>query len=88
LRVEVAYAEPQRQFLRTVTVAPGALVREAIQASGVLAEFPGIDLGRQRVGIWNRIVALDAALRDGDRVEIYRALIADPKQVRRERAKR
>lgn len=88
LQVEVAYAEPRQQFLRTVILASGACVREAIEVSGVLAEFPNIDPRRQRVGIWSRVVALDTLLRNGDRVEIYRDLIADPKQVRRERAKR
>ncbi len=88
IRVEVAYAEPARQFLRALVVPAGASARDAIEASGVLAAFPAIDLASQRVGVWNRVTALDAPLRDGDRVEIYRPLQVDPKEVRRQRAVR
>lgn len=88
IRVEVAYAERSRQFLRALAMPADACVRDAIQASGVLTAFPMIDLASQRVGVWNRVVALDASLRDGDRVEIYRPLQVDPKEVRRQRAVR
>lgn len=88
LRVEVAYAEPQVQFLHAVVLPAAATLRAAIEASGVLVAFPHIDLARVHVGIWNREAALDAPLRDGDRVEIYRPLQVDPKAVRRERAEK
>ena len=88
IRVEVAYALPTQQFLRALTLPREATVRSAIEASGVLALFPAIDLAVDRVGVWNRVAALDAPLRDGDRVEIYRPLQVDPKEVRRQRAVR
>jgi putative ubiquitin-RnfH superfamily antitoxin RatB of RatAB toxin-antitoxin module len=88
IRVEVAYAQPQRQFLRALSVAAGASVRSAIHASGVLEAFPEIDLASLRVGVWSRVLTLDAPLREGDRVELYRPLQVDPKEVRRQRAER
>ena len=86
INVEVVYASPQRQKVVRVGVPEGATVRQAIEQSGLLAEFPEIDLGSNRVGIWNKLAKPDAVLRDKDRVEIYRPLIADPKEVRRQRA--
>ena len=67
-------------------VAAGSTVAQAIDASGVLAKFPEIDLTQNKVGIFGKLTKLDSALRDRDRVEIYRPLIADPKEVRRKRA--
>jgi len=64
----------------------GASVREAVERSGLLAEFPEIDLAVNKFGIWNKLAKADAVLRDKDRLEIYRPLIADPKEVRRQRA--
>jgi hypothetical protein len=69
-----------------VQLAEGATVKDAIRASGVLDEFPEIDLASNKVGIFSKLVKLDEAVRDKDRVEIYRPLIADPKEVRRKRA--
>jgi putative ubiquitin-RnfH superfamily antitoxin RatB of RatAB toxin-antitoxin module len=86
IRVEVAYARPERQVIVAVQVPVGADVNEAIAGSGLLGRFPEIDLARQKVGIFGRLVELDAPLREGDRVEIYRPLIADPKEVRKQRA--
>lgn len=86
IEVEVVYARPGRQMVAHVKVREGASVREAIEHSGVLAEFPEIDLGKNKLGIWNKLAKPDATLRDKDRVEIYRSLIADPKEVRRQRA--
>lgn len=86
LTVEVVYAAPERQRLVSVSVPAGARVAEAIAASGVLQEFPEIDLTSNRVGIFGQLTRLDEVLRDGDRVEIYRPLIADPKEARRRRA--
>jgi putative ubiquitin-RnfH superfamily antitoxin RatB of RatAB toxin-antitoxin module len=87
ISVEVAYAEPDRQFLRRVDLAVGATVAEAIAASAVENEF-AIDAGALGVGIWSKPVARDATLKDGDRVELYRLLKADPKEARRQRARR
>lgn len=86
IQVEVAYARPDEQVLLPVRVARGATVRQAIEASGILKRFPEIDLARNKVGIFGRLTSLEQVLRDGDRVEIYRPLVADPKEVRRRRA--
>jgi putative ubiquitin-RnfH superfamily antitoxin RatB of RatAB toxin-antitoxin module len=86
IQVEVVYASPGRQKAVRVMVREGASVREAVAHSGLLAEFPEIDLEKNKLGIWNKLAKPDAALRDKDRVEIYRPLIADPKEVRRQRA--
>jgi len=85
--VEVAYALPKQQWLRSLDLAQGATAAEAIAASGVLAQFPQIDLSRQAIGIFGRIIRPEHRLQSGDRVEIYRALIIDPKSARRLRAK-
>jgi len=85
--VEVAYAEPGRQFLRRIAVPRGATVADAIVASGLEQEF-GIDTANLAAGIWSRPVARDVRLDEGDRVELYRPLKADPKDSRRRRAER
>lgn len=84
--VEVAYASPAEQVLLQLHVACGTTLAQAVALSGVLDRFPQIDLQRQRVGIWSRLVLPDEILKPGDRVEIYRPLLADPKDVRRQRA--
>ncbi len=86
IRVEVVYALRDRQKVVNVTLPAGAALREAVERSGLLTEFPEIDLAASKFGIWNKLAKADAALRDNDRVEIYRPLIADPKEVRRQRA--
>lgn len=86
LRVEVAYATPERQLLVSLRVAPGCTVAKAIEASGIREQFPGLEAQAGAVGIFSRKVALEERLRDGDRVEIYRPLLADPKEARRQRA--
>jgi len=88
LRVEIAYALRDRQALLALEVEEGATVGQAIQRSGILGQFPEIDLARAKVGIFGRTESLDTPVRDGDRVEIYRPLNADPKQARRERARK
>lgn len=87
-RVEVAYAMPSRQEVIELTVRPGATVEQVIRESGLLERFPEIDLARSRVGIFGEIAGLLDLVRDGDRVEIYRPLLADPKEARRRRAQR
>lgn len=86
IRVEVAYARPERQLIVAVEAQPGITVEQAIRRSGILEEFPEIDLDRQKIGVFGKAAKPDAVLSDGDRVEIYRALIADPKEARRKRA--
>ena len=86
IQVEVAYAVPERQVILPVTIHAGATVEEAIQRSGVLETFPEIDLSQFKAGIFSKLSKLDTVLRDKDRVEIYRPLLADPKEVRRKRA--
>lgn len=87
INVEVSYALPQRQELIRVSVPEGATVQEAIAASGILAKYPEIDLDKtNKVGVYAKLARLDTPLRDRDRVEIYRPLIADPKAVRKKRA--
>jgi putative ubiquitin-RnfH superfamily antitoxin RatB of RatAB toxin-antitoxin module len=86
ISVEVVYALSHQQSLLQVRLAEGATVEDAICASGLLEAFPEIDLARNKVGIFSKLVKLDEKVRDRDRVEIYRPLIADPKEVRRKRA--
>ncbi|MHB8920019.1 MAG: RnfH family protein [Halothiobacillus sp.] len=84
--VEVAYALPDQQVILPVLVPTDATVESAIKASGVLDRFADIDLSRQKVGIFSRLVTLNQRLQPRDRIEIYRPLQADPKTARRERA--
>ena len=86
LQVYVCYATPSREYLHPMQVAPGTTIAQAIELSGVLVEFPEIDLGQQPVGIYAKKKALDTVLRERDRIEIYRPLVADPKDSRRRRA--
>ncbi len=86
IHVEVAYALPQKQVILALEVAADATLEQVIQASGILAQFPGIDLRRNRVGVFGKLGKLTDTLHPGDRVEIYRPLIADPKVVRKQRA--
>jgi uncharacterized protein len=84
--VEVAYALPKQQVILPITVAPGTTAQAAVEASGILAKFPEIDLNTNKIGIFGKLCKPDTPLRHLDRVEIYRPLIADPKEVRRQRA--
>jgi putative ubiquitin-RnfH superfamily antitoxin RatB of RatAB toxin-antitoxin module len=86
--VEVAYALPEKQYLQRVTLNAGATVEEAIRASGLLELRSDISLTKNKVGIYSRPVKPGDELHDGDRVEIYRPLIADPKELRRKRAEK
>jgi len=85
-KVEVAYARWDEQALLPVRGEVGLTVREAIDRSGILARFPEIDLAINKVGIFGKLAKLDQPLANGDRVEIYRPLIADPAQQRKKRA--
>ena len=88
MRVEIAYARPDAQVIVSLEVEEGCTLEQAIVRSGVLQRFPEIDLGLHKVGVFGKPKALTDALRDGDRVEIYRDLLVDPKQFRRQRAAR
>jgi putative ubiquitin-RnfH superfamily antitoxin RatB of RatAB toxin-antitoxin module len=87
IEVEVVYAQARRQEVVSLSLAPGATVREAVDASGLLEKYPEIDLdGKNKLGIYAKLTKADTVLRERDRVEIYRPLIADPKAVRKRRA--
>jgi hypothetical protein len=86
IQVEVVYGRQDRQKVVKVSLGEGASVREAVEQSGLMAEFPEIDLAKNKLGIWNKLAKPEALVRDQDRVEIYRPLIADPKEVRKQRA--
>lgn len=86
LQVQVAYATASHEFLRALTVATGTTLRQAVEASGLMDQVPGIELDSTPMGIHGKKKAVDTVLREGDRVEVYRPLIADPKEARRRRA--
>jgi putative ubiquitin-RnfH superfamily antitoxin RatB of RatAB toxin-antitoxin module len=86
LSIEVCYALANKQELARVSLEDGATLQQALDASGLLQKYPEIDLKKNKFGIWNKLSKLDAVLRNKDRIEIYRPLIADPKEVRKQRA--
>lgn len=86
ITVEVAYALPEEQLIVPIKVETGTTAEQAIYASGIIKKFPDIDLSVNKVGIFGKAIRLDTVLRHLDRVEIYRPLIADPKEVRKQRA--
>ena len=88
IMIEVAYAMPDRQSLMTLSVNRNSTVQQVIERSGILQQFAEIDLAVQKAGIWSRPVKLDDTVKAGDRIEIYRPLIADPKDLRRRRAEK
>lgn len=86
INIEVVYALPAEQTLLKKAVPFGTTVLEGIKASGLLDKFPDLDLSAHKLGIFGKLTKADTVLRDCDRIEIYRPLIADPKEVRRRRA--
>ncbi|NSL55058.1 RnfH family protein [Uliginosibacterium aquaticum] len=86
MKIEVCYALPEKQELVSLQLAEGANIEQALNACGLLQKHPEITLEQGKFGVYGKICRLDTALRDGDRIEIYRPLIADPKEVRRKRA--
>ena len=84
--VEVAYARPDTQVILELRVPAGTTLEQAVRESGILERFPEIDLTRNQMGIFGKLNKLSTVLRNGDRVEVYRPLIADPKEVRKQRA--
>ncbi len=83
MRVTVAWALPDEQVVVPVDLPEGATAAEAVRASGLVAQFPDIDLASHGVGIYGRVVSLGQVLREGDRLEIYRPLQMDPREARR-----
>ncbi len=88
VNVQLCYAAPLREYLRALAVAPGTTIEQAIIQSGILQDIPGIDLATQPVGIFGKKRPLDTVLRERDRIEIYRPLVADPKESRRRRSEK
>ena len=86
ITVEVVFATPGEQVLEQLRVPAGATIESVIRKSGILARFPEIDLTTNKVGVFGKAAALTATLNEGDRIEIYRPLIADPKEARKKRA--
>ena len=87
IKVEVVYASPNEQRLFMVEVEEGSTIHEAIQQSGMLNLFPEIDLTTQKVGVFSKPRELEDKVKAGDRIEIYRPLIIDPKEARRAKAR-
>lgn len=83
MKVGITYALPQRQAWFDVELPDGATIQDAINRSGIIKQFPEINLEQQKVGVFGKVSKLDAVLNDGDRVEIYRPIICDPKTVPR-----
>lgn len=86
ITVEIAYALPSEQLIVPIKAIKNISAEHAIKASGILQKFPDIDLAINKIGIFGKLIKLDTPLRHLDRVEIYRPLIADPKEVRKQRA--
>ena len=87
MKIEVCYALADRQALVTLDLPEGSTALQAVEASGLLQKYPEIEPGGlNKLGVFAKLVKADAVLRDRDRVEIYRPLIADPKEVRRQKA--
>lgn len=84
--VEVAYALPEQQLIVELMVPEGTTAEQAVLQSGIIGKFPEIDLAQNKLGIFGKLIKADTVLRERDRVEVYRPLIADPKEVRRQRA--
>jgi putative ubiquitin-RnfH superfamily antitoxin RatB of RatAB toxin-antitoxin module len=86
LHIEVVYALPQQQDLIRLELPAGSTLQQALETSGLLQKFPEIDLAQNKFGIYGKLARLETPLRDHDRVEIYRSLLADPKETRKQRA--
>ena len=84
--IEVAYATPDKQVILECYIDNGTSPRDAVRQSGIDLHFPEIDLENCDIGVFGKVIAADYELHDGDRIEIYRPLIADPKEIRRQRA--
>ncbi|MDH4217033.1 MAG: RnfH family protein [Gallionella sp.] len=83
MKIGIAYALPQRQVWFNIELPDGATIKDAIERSGILKQFPEINPEQQKIGVFGKVSKLDAVLNDGDRVEIYRPITCDPKTVPR-----
>lgn len=88
IHIEVVYGTPEKQELLSLPITNGCTIEQAIKESGILDLFDDIDLSVNKVGVWNRAAKLTDVVNDLDRIEIYRPLIADPKEVRKRRAEK
>jgi putative ubiquitin-RnfH superfamily antitoxin RatB of RatAB toxin-antitoxin module len=86
IRIEIVYAQPQRSIAKSLTLPPGALIADALKSAALDEEFQGLDLANATVGIFGQVASRDRPLKEGDRIEIYRALLEEPKLARRKRA--
>lgn len=86
IKLEITYAKPERQEIISLQLPVGSTIQQVIEASGLLQRHPEIDLAKAKVGIYGKLSRMDTVVRERDRVEIYRPLIADPKEVRKQRA--
>jgi len=86
IQLEITYAKPERQEIISLKLPAGSTIQQTIEASGLLQRHPEIDLAKAKVGIYGKLSRMDTVVRERDRVEIYRPLIADPKEVRKQRA--
>jgi putative ubiquitin-RnfH superfamily antitoxin RatB of RatAB toxin-antitoxin module len=85
LRIEIAYAEPQRAIVKAIRVPAGSSVADAMRQAALDADFGDVDLEHSALGIFGKVIRPEQPLKDGDRIEIYRPLAADPKTARRAR---
>jgi len=83
IEVEIAYAAPVVQVLKRIKIPRGTTLENAVRLSGIIDQFPEIDLGKNRVGIFSKFAKCETILETNDRVEIYRPLVIDPKEARR-----
>lgn len=86
IEIEVVYALPKKQEVLLLKVSQGTTVGQAVEQSGILNDFPEIELASAKLGIYGKKAQLDDILKDRDRVEIYRPLLADPKEILKRRA--
>jgi putative ubiquitin-RnfH superfamily antitoxin RatB of RatAB toxin-antitoxin module len=87
MRIEIVYAEQQRSIVKSLNVAPGALLGDALNLAALDEDFQGLDLANAAVGIYGSVASRDRPLKEGDRIEIYRPLAEEPKLARRRRAR-
>ena len=88
IRVEIVYAQPQRSIAKSLSLPPGALIADALKLAAQADDFQDMDLASATVGIFGQVASRDRPLKDGDRIEIYRPLLEEPKLARRTRAKK
>lgn len=86
MKIEIAYATLHKQRILLVDVEPGTMAEQAVKLSSIIESFPEIDMNHLKLGIFGKAIKSDHILEEGDRIEIYRPLVADPKEVRRQKA--